>query len=157
MRREPIVTQIEKSVRIGRPLADVFAFYDSPENLRAVTPESSPLEMERLPRDLRPGSIFGYRMRHWLADLRWEALVSEYQPMERVVHVQSHGYFLQWVHEHHFMREGDATRLRVVLRYEMPEGLRGSLLNAIYLRKTLDELLTTRLASVKAWLERSRG
>jgi ligand-binding SRPBCC domain-containing protein len=148
------VILIERSTRIARSIREVFAFYDAPDNLRRVTPSSLGIELERLPRDLRPGSIFGYRLRGWPLELRWEALVSEYHPPAFFVSVQSKGRFLQWSHEHHFASEGTSTRVRELLKYQMPKGLMSSLAHKLYVREKLQEFVAAGLENVRAELER---
>lgn len=148
---------IERSTMIARPIGEVFAFYDTPGNLRLVTPSKSGIEIERLPKDLRPGALFGYRLRGWPLELRWEALVSEYQPPARFVNVQSRGRFRQWSHEHHFEPEGTSTRVREQLKYQMPPGLVSSVAHKLYVREKLEELIRGGLEKVRAILERGAG
>ncbi len=148
---------IEHSTKIARPIGEVFGFYDAPENLRLVTPSTLGVELERLPKDLRPGAIFGYRLRGWPLELRWEALVSEYQPPERFVNVQSRGQFLQWSHERQFAPEGTSTRVRELLKYRMPHGLVSSVAHRLYVREKLEELVHAGLENVRAALERGEA
>jgi len=148
---------IECSTKIARPINEVFAFYNTPENLRLVTPSTSGVELERLPKDLRPGAIFGYRLRGWPLELRWEALVSEYRPPERFINVQSRGRFLQWSHEHHFAPEGTSTRVKELLKYRMPKGLVSSVAHRLYVREKLEELVSTGLENVRAELQRGEA
>ncbi|MFQ5790025.1 MAG: hypothetical protein ACE5JI_06045 [Acidobacteriota bacterium] len=154
MRRESC-TRIERSVDIRRPIGEVFAFHDTPENLTRVIPASLGLRLEKTPRDLRPGCIFGYRFRRWPVEIAWEALVSEYRPPERFVNVQSRGYFLQWRQEHHFSSRGSSTRLTVVMQYQMPKGLVGRLVNALFLHSAMEKTVTLRLENVRRLLGES--
>ncbi len=147
---------IERSTKIARPIGEVFAFYDTPENLRLITSSTSGVELERLPKDLRPGAIFGYRLRGWPLEFRWEALVSEYQPPARFVNVQRRGRFTQWSHERHFKPEGTSTWVRELLKYQMPHGLLSSLAHKLYVREKLEELVSTGLENVRVALERGK-
>lgn len=148
------VTRIERTMRIDCPLAEVFAFYDAPEKLWQATRPLG-IQAEKLPRDLRPGSLFAYRLRRWPFDLRWEALVSEYRPGERVVDVQTRGYFLQWSYQHHFAAEGRATRVTEVMEYQLRGRVMGPLANALFLRGALEELVDGRLLKVREALEQA--
>ena len=145
---------IERSTTIARPIGQVFAFYDNPENLRLIMPGTAGVELERLPRDLRPGAIFGYRLRGWPLELHWEALVSEYEPPARFVNVQSKGRFREWNHEHHFEPVGSSTRVRELLTYQMPHGLVSSVAHKLYVREKLEELVGIGLENVRSALER---
>ena len=149
---------IERSTEIARPIQDVFEFYETPANFRRVTEGVAGIELERLPSDFRPGSVFAYRLRGWPVDLRWEAVLSEYQPPERFVNVQANGHFLEWRHEHHFAQldlQRDTTRVRELLTYRMPKGLVNSLAHRLYVRQKLEEFVTGSLDNARQLLEAS--
>jgi ligand-binding SRPBCC domain-containing protein len=148
------VVRIERATTIARPIEDVLAFHDVPENLRRITPGSLGLALEKLPKDLRPGAVFAYRLRRWPLDLRWEAVVSEYRPPVCFVLVQSRGDFLLWNEAHRFVSEGSSTRVSVLLTYKMRKGLLGSVANALYVRHTLEHFVADRLENVRELLER---
>ena len=147
---------IEHSIEIERPIREVFDFYQTPDNFRRVTDGAAGVELERLPSDFRPGSVFAYRLRGWPVELRWEALLSEYRPPERLVNVQANGLFLEWSHEHHFVQldqPGTKTRIRGLLTYRMPKGLINSLAHRLYVRKKLEEFVTESLDNARQLLE----
>ncbi len=155
MRKKPVVL-IERSTEIARPIREVFEFYETPDNFRRVTDGAAGIELERLPSDLRPGSVFAYRLRGWPLDLRWEALISEYQPPERFVNVQANGVFLEWRHEHHFTQlnqERAATRVRELLTYRMPKGFINSLAHRLYVRDKLEGFVAASLDNARQLLE----
>jgi ligand-binding SRPBCC domain-containing protein len=155
MRKERVVL-IERSTVIARPIREVFAFYETPDNFRRVTDGVAGMELERLPTDFRPGSVFAYRLRGWPVELRWEALLSEYQPPERLVNVQARGQFLEWSLEHHFApldRVGNTTRVRELLAYRMPKGLLNSVAHRLYVRQKLEAFVTESLSNARELLE----
>jgi ligand-binding SRPBCC domain-containing protein len=155
MRKEPVVL-IERSTEIARPIREVFEFYETPGNFRRVTDGVAGMELERLPADFRPGSVVAYRLRGWPVDLRWEALLSEYQPPERLVNVQAKGQFLEWSHERHFSpldRNGSFTRVRELLAYRMPRGLVNSLAHRLFVRQKLEAFVIESLGSARELLE----
>ena len=155
MGKEEIVF-IERSIEIARPIQEVFEFYETPNNFRRLTDGAAGVELERLPSDFRPGSVFAYRLRGWPVELRWEALLSEYQPPKRLVNVQANGLFLEWQHELHFARldrQGTRTRIRGLLKYRMPKGLIHSLAHRLYVRKKLEEFVSESLDNARQLLE----
>jgi ligand-binding SRPBCC domain-containing protein len=155
VKKEPIVV-IERSAEIARPVQEVFEFYETPDNFRRVTDGVAGMELERLPADFRPGSVFAYRLHGWPVELRWQALLSEYQPPERLVNVQANGQFLEWSHELHFApvdQEGNATRVRELLSYRMPKGLVNTLAHRLYVRQKLEAFVTESLDSARELLE----
>ena len=149
---------IERNTEVARPIRDVFEFYETPANFRRVTDGVAGVELERLPSDFRPGSVLESRLRGWPVDLRWEAVLSEYQPPERFVNVQANGHFLEWRHEHHFAQldlQRDTTRVRELLTYRMPKGLVNSLAHRLYVRQKLEEFVTGSLDNARQLLEAS--
>lgn len=151
------VAVIERSVRIAKPLAEVFTFFASPESRSSAVAGVFAVEVERQPPDLRQGTLFAYRMRRWPFDLRWEALVSEYLPRERLVQLQSRGFFLQWKHEEHFAPEGTGTRVTEVIRYQMRRGLTAAIADSFLVREALTAMLAARLSRARNELESERG
>jgi ligand-binding SRPBCC domain-containing protein len=87
------VTVVERKEIIRRPISDVFAFLDRPSNLKRVFPSSLAVSLERHPVDLRPGTLFGYRLRRWPLDFEWDVVVSDYHPPARFTNVKAKGYF----------------------------------------------------------------
>lgn len=152
-----VVHVVEKRVRACRPPGDVFHFFDRPVNLKRVTPSSLAVTLERHPADLRPGSIFGYRLRQWPVDLSWEVVVSEYRPPRGFTNVKSTGYFPKWALTHAFEPRGRGeTELRLRLEYEVPSGLYAFLTNRHVIRAAMDELVTEQIRAVRQALERGR-
>ena len=157
MRKDPVVV-IERSTEIARPIRDVFEFYETPANFRRVIDGVAGVELERLPADFRPGSVFAYHLHGWPVDLRWEALLSEYQPPKRLVNVQANGQFLEWSHGLHFApveRRHNATLVRELLVYRMPRGLIHSLAHRLYVRQKLEAFVTESLDKAHELLEAS--
>ncbi len=112
------VTVIEKRELIRRSAPEVFAFMDRPANWKSAFPDSLAVRLEQHPSDLRPGTIFRYRLHRWPVDVSWDVVVSEYRPPTRFTNVKARGYFPRWVLEHEIRAPGrgrgarDATLLR---------------------------------------------
>ncbi|MGH9335990.1 MAG: hypothetical protein ACRD21_19820, partial [Vicinamibacteria bacterium] len=95
-RSKPDVTVIERTERIARPVGEIFAFFDQPSNLKRVLPGGLAVSLENHPLDLRPGTLFRYRLRRWPLDLEWDVVVSLYHPPAKFTHVKAKGYFPRW-------------------------------------------------------------
>ena len=151
------VTVIERRERTGRPASEVFRFFDSPANVKRATPSSIAVSLERHPVDLRPGSIFGYRLQRWPVDLSWEAVVSEYRPPEGFTNVKSTGYFPKWTLSHEIISSSaarDEAELLVRLEYEVPSGIYAKLTNSYVIREAMEELVDTQLRCILRELAR---
>lgn len=137
----PATTTIKKTVTTHRPVHEVFAFFDRPQNLKQAAPTEIAVSMLRHPADLRPGSVFGYRLQRWPVDVSWEIVVSEYKPPRGFTGVKSTGYFPRWALRHEFTEAGDQTELTLALDYEVPPGLRAAFSNAYVIREAMEEML----------------
>ena len=117
-RTEPI--RIEETVTTGRSPSDVFAFLDRPANLSRALADRTAVSLESHPSDLRPGTIFAYRLRQWPVDLHWDVVVSEYAPPRGFTEVKARGFFPKWALSHEVRPTSSGTELRVALEYEVP-------------------------------------
>ena len=148
------VTIIEESAKSTRTPEEVFAFFDRPRNVKRVTPESIAVSLESHPDDLRPGTIFAYRLKRWPLDLEWDVVVSEYSPPKGFTNVKARGFFPRWAHRHSIVPEEAGTTLRISLEYEVPPGLYHSLSNSYVIRDAMAELVREQMRAVIGALER---
>jgi hypothetical protein len=151
------VTAIERRELTGRPASKVFRLLDSPANVKRATPSSIAVSLERHPVDLRPGSIFGYRLQRWPVDLSWETVVSEYRPLEGFTEVKATGYFPKWTLSHEIISSGaarDEAELSLRLEYEVPSGICANLTNSYIIREAMEELVDTQLRCILRELAR---
>jgi ligand-binding SRPBCC domain-containing protein len=153
---KPAVTVVERRQLIRRPIADVFAFFDQPSNLKRVFPPSLAVSLERHPADLRPGTIFRYRLRRWPLDLEWEVVVSDYRPPARFTNVKARGYFPRWAMEHEILAREQDSELRMCLSYEVPPGLYAALTHSYVIRGAMEELVETQIRAIRDALETER-
>lgn len=121
MMREPFI--LEKHQEIARPRSEVFAFFEAPENLEAITPPwlnfriltPSPIRMQN-------DAIIEYKIRLRGIPIRWRTRITEYQPPHKFIDTQIRGPYLLWEHTHTFETiqtpDGrEATRIVDRIRY----------------------------------------
>ena len=152
-KKEFVVHIIERRTTTHRSPREVFEFLDRPSNLKRVTPESIAVSIENHPADLRPGTVFRYRLRRWPLDLSWDAVVSEYRPPEGFTHVKARGYFPKWALSHEIVPMDDGSELRMCLEYEVPSGVKASLSNSYVIRNAMEELVDAQIAAMREALE----
>jgi len=155
-RRQPDVTFIVERATTSRSAEDVFAFFDRPANVKRVMPGSLAVTLESHPADLRPGTIFAYRLKRWPLDLAWDTVVSEYRPPEGFTHVKARGYFPKWVYRYSIVPEKAderRTSLSISLAYEVPPGLYDTLSNSYVIRSAMKELVREQMRAICAALE----
>ena len=150
---KPAVTVVERRESISRPIQDVFAFFDSPSNLKRIFPTSLAVTLERHPEDLRPGTLFRYRLRRWPLDFEWDVVVSDYRPPQRFTNVKAKGYFPRWAMEHEILAHGGSSELRMCLSYEVPQGLYAAITHSYVIREAMEELVEAQIRAIRNALE----
>ena len=115
--------QYSCSMRIERPLEEVFQLFSVPHNLEAITPAWLRFQIvPPEPGDLCEGARIHYRLRLRGIPLRWTSVISAWEPPHRFVDTQLRGPFRTWIHEHTFRRDGDATIVDDHVTYAAPLG-----------------------------------
>jgi ligand-binding SRPBCC domain-containing protein len=150
---KPAVTVVERKELIRRPTAEVFAFLDRPSNLKRVLPASLAVSLERHPDDLRPGTLFRYRLRRWPLDFEWDVVVSDYHPPARFTNVKAKGYFPRWAMEHEIVARDPDSELRMRLSYEVPAGLYAALTHSYVIKEAMEELVEAQIRGIRDALE----
>ena len=138
---------------LPRPLDEVFAFFERPENLADITPSwlgfqivtPGPLRMER-------GSTIDYIVRVLGVRVRWRALIAAYEPPRAFRDVQVIGPYRRWDHWHWFRAQDGGTLVEDLVIYEPPLGPLGALLNVLFIRRQLAEVFDYRHRRIAARL-----
>lgn len=132
---------------LPRPLAEVFAFYASAENLECITPPwlgfciltPAPIRMEA-------GTRIDYRMRLRGMPVTWKTKITEWDPPHRFVDVQLHGPYRMWEHTHEFRAVTSGTLVRDEIRYAMPAGFLGELVRRAVVARDITRIFDHRRA-----------
>ena len=147
------------------PIERVFAFFSNPENLPRIMPAASGTRLTALNRKPPPvlssggasdkaagvGSTIGTSFRVFpLLPLRaqWVARITEFEWNHYFADVQDHGPFKSWHHRHEFRAEThqgiSGTVARDVIDYEVGFGLLGALVNALFVRRQMENTFAQR-------------
>ncbi len=147
------VTVVERREIIRRPIHEVFAFFDRPSNLKGVFPSTLAVSLERHPDDLRPGTLFRYRLCRWPLDFEWDVVVSDYHPPGRFTNVKARGYFPRWAMEHEILACDGSSELRMRLSYEVPAGLYAAITHSYVVKDAMEELVEAQIRAIRDALE----
>lgn len=122
----------ERKIHVEAPLEDVWEFHSRVSGLEALTPGWMGLSIERVrgpdgetdPEILEAGAEIDMRLRPLGGPSRsWTSVITERaESDERALFKDEMrgGPFSRWVHVHQFAREGEGTRLRDTVHYELP-------------------------------------
>ena len=106
---------------LGRPPAEVFAFFSDAHNLEAITPPLLGFRVVTEDRiDMRAGAIIQYRLRLRRLSLDWLTRIDEWEPGVRFVDSQLAGPYRLWHHTHTFESREGGTLMRDIVRYALP-------------------------------------
>jgi len=139
------IYQLQKEQFVGRPLAEVFSFFERPENLAAITPPSMGFRIVTPPPILmKEGAVFEYSVRVMGIQMRWRSLISEYKPPFRFVDEQVKGPYTFWHHKHTFSEVEGGTLISDEVRYAMPFGLLGMIARRLTVKRQLEQIFAHR-------------
>ena len=149
---------MQRSQRIERPIAEVFAFFADAANLQALTPPFLGFEiLTPQPIAMHAGARIDYKISLLGVPMIWRTLISTWEPNQRFVDEQLSGPYAKWHHTHSFEAEGNATVMRDVVEYRMPLGVLGSAARVLFVARTLDKIFDYRSEATERALERSAG
>ncbi len=134
---------------IDRPRAEVFAFFEKPENLAKITPPSMRFKiLTPGPVHMSSGALIDYTIRIFGIRRRWTTRITEYDPPRKFIDVQLRGPYVFWRHTHRFDETADGTRVVDGVEYIVPYGLLGDLIHALFIRRQLNRIFDYRARKI---------
>ncbi len=141
--------RLHTRLRIERPLADVFAFFEQPANLDRITPPWMGMRILSADREMREGLEIDYAITPFpLVPARWRSRITLYDPPNAFVDVQLRGPYARWEHRHTFHADGDATIVEDDVTYAVPFGRLGDLVEPWLVRPRLRAIFDYRTAAI---------
>lgn len=139
------IFRLHKEQFVRRPLAEVFSFFERPENLAAITPPSMGFRIVTPPPILmKEGAVFEYSVRVMGIRMRWKSLISEYKPPFRFIDEQVKGPYTLWHHTHTFTEVHGGTLIGDEVRYAMPFGIVGRVAQRLAVSRQLEDIFSHR-------------
>lgn len=130
---------------INRPLKEVFAFFECPENLSLITPPSLGfMILTPQPVDMREGALIEYTYKLHGIPMHWTAMITDYDPPHRFVDVQIKGPYRYWHHTHIFEEIEEGTKITDEVKYILPFGVLGRLINGLTVERDLRDIFDYR-------------
>ena len=136
---------------VAAGLAEVWEYFSNPVNLNALTPENMDFEIVRNDFErMVQGQLIGYRVRFMpLLRSRWLTEIAHVREPEYFVDEQRLGPYTFWYHEHLFESIPGGTRITDRVTYELPFGLLGNLVHAVWVGPRLKSIFDYRQTIVK--------
>ena len=111
------------SLRLRRPLHEVFPFFADASNLERITPPWLRFQvLTSRAIEMREGLTIDYRLRLRGIPIRWTSRISVWEPPHRFVDEQDRGPYVTWHHEHRFREEDGVTLAEDEVAYTVPGG-----------------------------------
>ncbi len=134
---------------IPAPPEQVFGFFSEAVNLESITPPWLGFRITTAaPVRMAAGTRIGYRLRLHGVPVRWRTLIEEWDPPNRFKDVQVSGPYRVWEHEHRFEAVEGGTRMRDTVRYELPLGALGRMVERLWVRRDLARIFDYRARKI---------
>jgi ligand-binding SRPBCC domain-containing protein len=115
--------RLETVQLVPSPRDRVFNFFADAFQLEVITPSWLHFSVvTEPPISMRADTRIDYRLRLRGLPIRWQSLISAWEPPYRFVDEQTRGPYRRWRHEHLFEEVDGGTRCRDVVDYEVPGG-----------------------------------
>jgi ligand-binding SRPBCC domain-containing protein len=93
---------------------------------------------------MAPGTLIDYSLRIHGIPVHWKTEIQVWEPPHKFVDRQLKGPYKLWHHTHTFQAENGGTRLRDVVRYQLPFGPLGDLVNTLKVRRDVETIFAYR-------------
>lgn len=142
---------------IEKPRAEIFSFFEKPENLAKITPPSMRFKvLTPGPITMAAGALIDYTITIFGVRRRWTTQIAAYDPPHGFIDVQLRGPYSFWRHVHRFEDVAGGTRVSDNIEYIVPYGLLGRLVHAIFIKRQLECIFDYRARKIRDIFARDR-
>ena len=132
------------------PIEKVFHFFSNAKNLERITPTNLHFVIKTpLPICMKQGTIIDFGLRIRGIPTKWSSLISSYNPPNSFIDEQIKGPYLTWNHTHIFKEENGGTTIVDKVKYSIPFGLLGRIINYLWVKKDLEAIFNYRSKTIK--------
>lgn len=137
-----------KSVQqIPSNLEELWAFFSDARNLVKITPPAMDFRIisSHHGEGIYPGQIIEYKLRPIPGiPVYWMTEITHVRPGEFFVDEQRKGPYAFWHHQHHFKKIAGGVEMTDLVHYRIPFGFAGRIVNAIFVKRKLQEIFQYR-------------
>jgi ligand-binding SRPBCC domain-containing protein len=135
-------SRLEATQVLPHPREVVFKFFADAFQLEAITPPWLRfVVLTPPPITMGIGIRIDYRLRLHCVPIRWQSVISAWEPPVRFVDEQVVGPYRRWHHEHRFESVEGGTCCRDFVDYEVPGG---ALVDRLFVRRDLKKIFEFR-------------
>lgn len=143
--------RFEKSVWLDALPTEVYRFHEDPSNLRKICPKWLKIDRLESAKHAEPGGKFFLLVRQFGIPMQWEGEWEVVEAGKKLVDIARQSPFAFWRHHHEFMPEGDGTRMRDLVEYNLPFGLLGHMAGATIMQGFFQGMFASRHAATKRY------
>lgn len=134
-------------------LSKVFSFYSEAKNLEKITPPLLQFHVENMStNEIQKDTVIRYRLKIHGVPLRWQTLITDWQPNKQFIDVQKKGPYQLWHHTHQFESLGPGTLMTDTVKYKIPMMWFGRILDPLWIRRDVESIFDFRRKSVPQYL-----
>ncbi|MEZ5345578.1 MAG: SRPBCC family protein [Pyrinomonadaceae bacterium] len=113
---------LNRKLHLEVPREKVFEFFSDARKLQEICPPELDFEiLTGLPIDIRKGTILDYRLHLRGIPIKWQTLISEWDPPYSFIDEALKSPYKQWIHRHVFTEAEDGgTDIEDIVRYRLP-------------------------------------
>jgi len=141
---------LERVQLVPRPRDEVFAFFADAFNLERITPELLKFRiLTPAPIETREGTLIDYQLKLYGFPVKWRTRIEVWEPNARFVDLQLSGPYRYWHHLHEFRDVVGGTEMVDRVDYELPFGPIGTLVRALFVRRSLQRIFDYRQQAIE--------
>ena len=140
---------------IDSNIDDVFLFFSNPENLSNITPKRLKFKiLTPFPIKMKEGQLIDYTIKILGKTIHWRTMITEYVPNIRFVDQQIKGPYLVWHHTHEFKTINNKVQMIDTVKYVIPMGIIGRIINCIYVKNDLNNIFKYRKKIIEKYFNK---
>lgn len=146
--------------RIPVPLEQAWAFFSSPANLQAITPEGMGFQIisKFHGPDMYAGQVIEYTVKPVLGiPMYWMTEITQVVPGQYFIDEQRFGPYSLWHHQHHFKVIPGGVEMTDIVHYKVPLGFLGRIANALFVKRKLKQIFDFRFQKVEDLFGKWKG
>ena len=144
--------QFETEQFFEHPIADLWDFISSPQNLKKITPDYMGFEITSggTAKEMHPGMIISYKVSPLLGiKTTWVTEITQVENQRYFVDEQRVGPYKLWHHQHLLTEKENGTLMSDIVSYQPGFGILGSMANSFFIKQKLQEIFDYRRKALK--------